>query len=283
MNTVLALFYFSGMIGRVAGGSIGKGRLQTIVDHDGHRLRAGARYAGAGVRLRSFLTAAVAPAWLAARSHIQAMALIQACGVGLVVAFYASPSVREAMGAVGTAKEHGGLWFAAATSIVAGALVPEVAKMAVGQRRWSAERWRDVAHTGLMFAVNGVVLDLFYTLLAKLVGSGHGWTTVARKMLLDAFVFTPFVSVPIFLFLVLLREELWSPCRFARRLDGRLVPERVVPILIPCWIYWIPLQACLYSLPLNLQFPFAVTCISAWSLVLIFVAKRMDRAVVPEA
>jgi len=280
-RTVLAPFYFSGMIERLAGGSIGKGRLQMIVNHDGRRLRAGARRAGAGVRLRRFLTGAVAPAWLAARSHIRAMALIQACGVGLVVAFYAWPSVREAMGAIGTAKERGGLWFAAATSVVAGALVPEVAKMAVGQRRWSAERWRDLAHTSLMFAVNGVVLDLFYALLARLVGPGHGWTTVGRKMLLDAFVFTPFVSVPLFLFLVVLREELWSPRRFARRLDRRLVPERVVPILIPCWIYWIPLQACLYSLPLNLQFPFAVMCISAWSLVLIFVTKRMDRTVVP--
>lgn len=205
------------------------------------------------------------------------MVLIQVCGVSLVAAYYAFPSVQEAMSAVGAAKERGGLWFAVITSIAAGAVVPEVARMVVGERQWPAERWRDLVHTSLMFALNGVVLDLFYMVLTAIVGSERGWTTVARKMFLDAFVFTPFVSLPIFLLLVLLREERWSLRRFARRLNPGLISDRVMPVLIPCWIYWIPLQACIYSLPLNLQFPFAMTCASAWSLVLIFVTKRMDR------
>jgi hypothetical protein len=227
---------------------------------------------------RSFLANAVAPAWLAARSRLGAMALLQACAVGLVVAYYAWPSVQQAMGSVGSAKERGGLWFAVAISIVSGAIVPEIAKLVVGDRRWSAARWHDLAHTSLMFAVNGVALDLFYAMLTTIVGSDRGWTTVVRKMFLDAFVYTPFVSLPIFLLLTVLREERWSPRRLVGRLNGELISDRMVPILIPCWIYWIPLQACIYSLPLNLQFPFAMTCGSAWSLVLIFVTKRMDRA-----
>jgi hypothetical protein len=228
--------------------------------------------------LRSFLAKAVAPAWLAARKRLGAMILIQVCGAVLVAAYYTWPSVQEAMGTVGAVKERGGLWFAIITSVAAGAIVPEVAKMAVGERRWPAERWRDLAHTSLMFGLNGVVGDRFYVILTTVVGTEAGFTTVVRKMLLDTFVFTPFVSLPIFLFLVLLREERWSLRRFVGRLDAGLVSDRMMPILIPCWIYWIPLQACLYSLPLSLQFPFAVTCVSAWSLVLIFVTKRMDRA-----
>jgi hypothetical protein len=183
------------------------------------------------------------------------------------------------MGAVGLAKDRGGLWFAVIVSIVSGAVVPELAKMAVGDRRWSVARWCDLAHTSLMFAANGIVLDMFYAMLTAVVGSDRGWTTVARKMVLDAFVYTPFVSLPILVLLTVLREERWSPRRLLGRLSSELISDRMVPILIPCWIYWIPLQACIYSLPLNLQFPFAMTCGSAWSLVLIFVTKRMDRIV----
>lgn len=228
-------------------------------------------------RLRSILGDAIAPAWTAARARLAVIALIQACGVALVASFYASAWVRGILAVVSDAKAGGGIWFTLWTSVVFGALVPEGARVLLGDRRWSGERGRDLAHAALMFAVNGVVLDGFYALLAGLVGAGHGAGIVARKIVLDAFVFTPFVSIPVFLVLVLLREASWSPGRLARHLGWHLVPDRVVPILIPCWIYWIPLQACIYSLPLSLQFPFALVCISAWSLVLVFVARRQDR------
>jgi hypothetical protein len=228
-------------------------------------------------RAGSLIASAVAPAWAAARARLPVIGFIQACGVALALAFYASERLREALGAVSDAKVRGGLWFTLATSVVFGALVPEAAKVLLGDRRWPVARVRDLGHSALMFAVNGMVLDGFYVLLAHRVGTGHGVGVVARKILLDAFVFTPFVSIPIFLVLVLLREASWSPARLARGLGWHLVPDRVVPVLVPCWIYWIPLQACIYSLPLDLQFPFALTCISAWSLILIFVAKRLDR------
>jgi hypothetical protein len=227
-------------------------------------------------RDRSFIARAVAPAWAAARARLPVIGFIQACGVALVVAFYASARLRETLGVVSDAKARGGLLFTLVTSVVFGALVPEAARFLLGDRRWPIARWRDLGHAALMFAVNGVVLDRFYALLAHRVGEGHDAGVVAQKILLDAFVFTPFVSIPIFLVLVLLREASWNPVRLARGIGWRLVPDRVVPVLVPCWIYWIPLQACIYSLPLHLQFPFALTCISAWSLVLVFVARRLD-------
>jgi hypothetical protein len=214
---------------------------------------------------------------MAVRRRWVAFAAIQVCGVLLVVCYYAFPSVRAALDVVAEAKSRSGLMFAVFGSIVAGAMVPELARTLAGDRRWPTERWRSFVHIGFTFAINGVAVDLLYGYLAGVFGQGTGWATVAQKIAIDAFVFTPFISLPIFLFMVLLREENWSVRRFVGRFDRTLIPDRVIPILIPCWCYWIPLQACIYSLPLNLQYPFALVCIAAWSLVLVFIAKRLDR------
>lgn len=214
---------------------------------------------------------------MAVRKRLAAFLAIQACGVLLVVAYYAVPSVRVAAAAISDAKARYDLVFAILGSMLAGTVVPELARSLAGDRHWNEERIRSFVHIGVTFAINGLALDLFYQFLAGALGQGTSWTTVASKMAIDAFLFTPFLSLPIFLVMVLLREEHWSLRAFVRRWNRTLIPDRVVPILIPCWCYWIPLQACLYSLPLNLQYPFALICIAAWSLVLVFVAKRMDR------
>jgi hypothetical protein len=69
--------------------------------------------------------------------------------------------------------------------------------------------------------------------------------------------------------------------KLSKAINSDTFHDRVIPILIPCWCYWIPLQACIYALPPDLQYPFAMTCVSAWSLVLVFIAKRMDRRRLP--
>ena len=227
--------------------------------------------------MNAYFRLAIAPALMAVRERAATIVAIQACGVVLVVSYYALPGMRSAMDVVEQAKASHDILFALVGSAVAGAVVPEIARAVVGERLWTQERFRSFLHIAVTFAINGLALDLFYQLLGVLVGRGTDWATVLPKMALDAFVFTPFLSIPIFVVMVVLREEGWSLRRFACRIDRTLISDRIVPILIPCWCYWLPLQACLYSLPSNLQYPFALVCISAWSLVLVFVAKRMDR------
>ncbi|MBW7929038.1 MAG: hypothetical protein H3C58_13330, partial [Fimbriimonadaceae bacterium] len=46
----------------------------------------------------------------------------------------------------------------------------------------------------------------------------------------------------------------------------------IVPALIPCWAFWIPILICVYSLPANLQFVFALLAEAAWSILFVFIA-----------
>jgi hypothetical protein len=229
--------------------------------------------------MSAYFRVAIAPALIAVRKRAATFVAIQVCGIVLVVSYYASAGLRAALDVVAQTKAHNDVLFALVGSAVAGAVVPEVARTLAGDRLWTEERFRSFVHVAFTFAINGLALDLFYQFLAVVVGRGTDWATVLPKMACDMFLFTPFLSLPIFLVMVILREEGWNLRRFARRIDRTLIPDRVIPILIPCWCYWLPLQACLYSLPLNLQYPFALVCMAAWSLVLVFVAKRMDRAV----
>ena len=218
----------------------------------------------------------MAPAWQAARERLRSVLFIQLLSAGVVVSYYSVDSVRLFMDRIGVVKGHNPILFAFLGSVTAGTIIPEIVKMIMGERNWTRRRFSDALHNGLMFAVNGVVCERFYVLLGIWVGTDNSWKTVGGKILIDSFIYSPFISLPIFVGLTLLRLNDWSPARTARSLDRAIFLERYAPMLLPMWIYWIPLQACIYALPSNLQFPFAQLCVAAWSLVLVFVVNRHD-------
>jgi hypothetical protein len=220
---------------------------------------------------------AVEPAWQAVKGRLPSIIAIQTIAILLVISYYVFPSVRLVFEAVGEFKKQGGLLFGALGLVVSGSVIPELARTLSGDRTWDKDRVRSFLHMCVPFAINGLVLDVFYILMSRYIGTGTGIATVVPKILLDSFFFTPFISLPIFLGWIMLRENHWSMVKLNKAISLDTFHDRVIPILIPCWCYWIPLQACIYSLPPSLQYPFAAMCVSAWSIVLVFIAKRMDR------
>lgn len=167
-------------------------------------------------------------------------------------------------------------WFALISSVVAGSMIPEIVKTLMGDRDWDRRRLADSAHNALMFAVNGVVCERFYWIMGIWYGTDNSFSTVIKKILTDSFGYSLFLSLPIFVGLTLLRMNGGNPIRTVKSLDKAILMERYAPMLLPMWMYWMPLQACIYVLPPNLQFPFAQLCVAAWSLVLVFVVNRHD-------
>lgn len=201
---------------------------------------------------------------------------IQFLSVCTVVAYYRVEGFRSILDRVGELKAANPSLFALVSSVIAGSLVPEIVKTLMGDREWEMRRVADALHTALMFAVNGVVCERFYWAMGVWYGTDNRFETVLKKILTDTFGYSPFVSLPIFVGLTLLRLNGGNPVRTLKALDKKILLERYAPMLLPMWIYWVPLQACIYALPPNLQFPFAQLCVAAWSLVLVFVVNRHD-------
>ncbi len=198
--------------------------------------------------------------------------LIQSAAVLLVLAYHFSQSVRAACEVVGVWKTSGGLPFAACSAAIAGGLLPEIAKSLTARSLGGLRgRGGEIAFNLGFFALDGVVIDLFYRFAAWLFGSQASLRTVVTKTAFDQFVFTPLWSVLITL-LFLWRQRGFSLAATRLALRGGFYRTRVVPLLIPNWFFWIPMVSIIYALPSPLQFTLFVPALGAWSLIMVFIA-----------
>lgn len=215
----------------------------------------------------------LAAAAAALRQFWRPFLLIQLAAVLLALAFRASSGFREACATAAAWKAAGGLPFAAVTVAIAGGLLPELAKLIAMGRRTLAGRGGEIAFNTAFFAVNGVVIDALYSGEARLFGRGADVRTIVEKVAFDQFVFTPsWLVVIVLLFLWRQRGFSWAATRPA--LQRGFYRQRVVPLLLPDWLFWIPLVSIIYALPVTLQFLMFIPALAAWSLIMIFIADR---------
>jgi hypothetical protein len=66
------------------------------------------------------------------------------------------------------------------------------------------------------------------------------------------------------------RFRMAATLRALRR--GRFYRDRVVPLMLPAWCFWIPMVSIIYALPAPLQFLLFVPALAAWSLIMVFIA-----------
>jgi len=199
--------------------------------------------------------------------------LIQAGAVVLALAFRVSPGFRQAAEAAAAWKASGGLSFAAITCAVAGGLLPELAKLLAMGPGTLRGRAGEVAFNTAFFAADGIVVDFLYRGEAGLFGAAGSAGTVIEKVAFDQFVFTPTWSVAIVL-LFLWRQRGFSAAAVRPVLRRGFYAERVIPLLLPNWLFWIPMVSVIYALPSALQFLMFIPALAAWSLIMVFIADR---------
>jgi hypothetical protein len=199
--------------------------------------------------------------------------LIQSLAVALAVAYHFSPGVRAACEVVGGWKVSGGLPFAALSGALAGGLLPELAKV-LADRSLAGLRGRSstIGFNLVFFACNGIVIDRFYALEAVLFGGHADLRTVVTKTAFDQFVFSPLWLVLITL-IFLWRQRGFSWVAMRPALRRGFYRTRVLPLLIPNWLFWIPMVSVIYALPGPLQFTLFVPALGAWSLIMVFIAE----------
>ena len=219
------------------------------------------------------LTSPLSAAWAALRQFWRPFLLIQLAAVGVAIAFRLSPAFRAACATGAAWKAAGGLPFAALTVAFAGGLLPELAKLVVMGPRMLAGRAGEVAFNTAFFALNGVVIDVLYSGEARLFGQGGDVRTVVEKLAFDQFLFTPtWLVVIVLLFLWRQRGFSWAATRPALRRG--FYRQRVIPLLLPDWLFWIPMVSVIYALPVALQFLLFIPALAAWSLIMVFIAQK---------
>ena len=157
----------------------------------------------------------------------------------------------------------------------AGGAVPELAKFLLRRiprfdRPWLASS----AYNALVYGVVGVQIDLFYQLQAIVFGAGNEPATLIVKTAVDMGLFTTVLSIPTAVLLYTWKRRDFRFDGWRSAFTRRFYATQIWPTLIPCWAFWIPVLFCVYAMPSNLQFCFAVLAEAAWSMVFVFLVTK---------
>ncbi|MBS1712077.1 MAG: hypothetical protein JSS71_10165 [Armatimonadetes bacterium] len=214
---------------------------------------------------------AIGQGWESVRATWLPMVVVQAGAAAVTAGYFCSAQVRSALVTLGEFREAGGLAAVFAMGFLAGSVVPEIAKALTGQSRFREPGWAgSVCFTGLVYAVvGGLVFGLYLILDAAFQGNRSPGATVA-KVAIDMLVFSPFLSIPLATAMLYWWRHRAEPGLTKRILSPGFYAGQVLPGVVLCWAFWTPVLTAVYSLPLPLQFPVAMLCEAAWSIVFVF-------------
>lgn len=192
--------------------------------------------------------------------------------VALTLAYAWSPAVQSGLTQWGAVKQAWGYPFSFATYALFAVLVPELLGIALLRQPVRRTLWADMAYATLVFGSIGITVDLFYALQVQLFGEGNDGLTIAKKMLVDQFVYSPmtnFIVIAMFAW----REDGFRASAWQRIFSADFLSSRYLPLLVALWCVWIPGVVAIYLMPTALQFPVASLILSFWILIFKFIRK----------
>ena len=169
----------------------------------------------------------------------------------------------------------GGILATALAAALAGGVLSELSLVYVQNGgRWTRVHLERMIFNSVMFFIGGSVVYEFYLFQAWVFGDGAHWRIVLPKLLVDQFGFTVFWATPYQALMTRWQALRYSGPKLWRELGWTFVLERLAPILLTNWIFWIPCMGLIYSMPLLLQPALFVFGTAAWGLLMPAVARQ---------
>lgn len=160
---------------------------------------------------------------------------------------------------------------------VGAGLTPELAKALTGRLRKLDLPWLEkTLFTAFVYALVGVLVDVFYKVQAACFGSGNEPITLALKTAVDMLIFSPFLSIPMACTLFAFYELRYDPVKMGTELRSQFYRRKIAPSLLLCWFFWTPVLVCVYAFPVALQFPIAMFAEAAWSVLFVFMNTQAE-------
>jgi hypothetical protein len=191
----------------------------------------------------------------------------------LVLADRILPAAHGVFQSIGTCKIRYGLVFSATTTAFFGGAVPFLFLLLSGRMR-RARLAHALVFYLLFWAYKGIEVDLLYRLQSHWFGNHTDLGTIARKVLLDQFVYNTFWSAPVSALAFLWKESDFSWIAVKSKLGFDFFTFSIPVTLMSTWAVWIPAVAIIYCLPPPLQIPLFNLVLCFWVLVLSFISKR---------
>lgn len=226
----------------------------------------------------SAATAIREPPWHAglrgARANLVPGLVLQAVALALVLAYYFHPPTRAVFEQVMAFRARTGFAFGIVSTGLFGGLLPFLYLRSSPASR-SQYGWRQALLLTGFWGYKGLEIEIWYRVLAHVVGTGHDVLTIVTKSFLDQLVYCPVYAVP----LTVLAYK-WNALDFDLRgvwSDFRTpgwYARSVLPTLIANIGVWIPAVAIIYALPTPLQLPLQNLVLFFFTLLLAHLNRR---------
>ncbi|MEZ5413692.1 MAG: hypothetical protein R3F03_05195 [Opitutaceae bacterium] len=171
-------------------------------------------------------------------------------------------------------KAQGGLALAALANVVSGGVLPELLKRVFRPPSIKPPGALELAHQFGMWAILGITVDLFYRLQGHLFGHGTDAGTLLIKVVFDQLVFSPLAGIPFIVGWFTLYEVRYSPRAWVKAMARRSTLLHGLEVWVSCLAFWPGMLLIIYSLPQALQFTLFLFGNAAYSILLIFIARR---------
>jgi hypothetical protein len=221
----------------------------------------------------------------AARANLVPGIVIQSLMVALVVAYYRAPAARGWFELLASAKAHWGYAFSFLASLIAGGVLPVALKCVLFQRgRLTRADLAEMLFLCAFWGLDGVIIDGFYRAQALIFGAQPAFAVVAKKVLVDQFLYNPLFAAPYTLACFEFKNQGFRWRRMAHVFTAKFYREQTVPALCATWAVWIPVTSAIYALPSLLQIPLFALALTFWSLLVIYLTARPPASgALPEA
>lgn len=212
-------------------------------------------------------------AWAAVRAVRAPFIAIQLSMLATGAAYALSPGFRGSLEGLAAFRERGGPLFASGGMIVAGLVVPELARKLSGLRS-EITSWRVLLLYIAFFGALGAIVAGLYDAMTGVLGDAQDLPGIATRLVFDQAVFSPLLSMPLATFVFSWRDADFRLAGVAQEARSGDLKQRYARLLVTCWLFWIPVLIAVYAVPLLLQFPLALIAEAAWSLLMLALERR---------
>lgn len=225
--------------------------------------------------MKRYLQEAAKKGVTAAKQNMIPGIILQIIALTLIICYYQIPSFRQKMDVLGGLNIEFSPWFAIFMTMLFGGAIPLIIEgVHAKKHRKSPRTSSQIIFTILVWGINGALTALLYKYQDIIFGSELNFSTVAKKVMVDQFVWVPLYVVPVFTLLFLWRDCKFSFAETRLSLRRKNFLDRALPLMISNWAIWIPSVSIIYAFPLSLQMVLMNLILVFWSLILtVFVSE----------
>lgn len=213
----------------------------------------------------------------AARANFLPGLVVQCAMVGLLVAYHQHPPTTEFFNHLATLKEKTGYFYSMVSAMIAGAIIPEILRIAFFQKgKVQRRNFSNLIFTLPFWGFMAISVDLFYQLQARLFGTDVNFQTVAIKVIVDQLGYTAIFATPMTCILYDWKSRGYQFNTLKRVFSRNYYRDVVFPVLITNWAVWVPLISVIYCLPLTLQVPLFGLALTLWVLLYTWISESRN-------